>query len=383
MKIIQCISTIDNSSGGPARSVTHLIQAILDLKEPIEFDLITLKSNNPIINKFESSLGNIVFLDSSFFGHAKGMKYLIRKKNDVLFHGQGIWEIPVHQMAKIARSKNIPYLISIRGMLSPWALEQSKIKKNIAFKLYQYRDLKEAVCLHATAPIEVENIRRLGFKNPIAMIPNGINIEDFSNIIPKKISNPKKIIFLSRIHYKKGIENLIYAWSQIKKDLRTSWCIEIIGNGDQKYILGLIAMIKKNGLSDEISIKKPVYGKEKIEIFRSASLFVLPTYSENFGIVIAEALASYTPVITTVGAPWKELETNNCGWWIDMGIQPLKNALIKAIESNEDDLLKMGKNGRLLIESRYSMNSVALQMLELYEWVLRKKNKPKFIDIYE
>ena len=124
-----------------------------------------------------------------------------------------------------------------------------------------------------------------------------------------------------------------------------------------------------------------MFGLEKIKLFREASLFVLPTFSENFGIVIAESLASYTPVITTKGAPWEDLKTNKCGWWIDIGVEPLKKALEQAIGSNDKILIKMGVNGRKLIEDKYSMQSVAEQMLQLYQWILTKDNKPNFVDI--
>ena len=229
--------------------------------------------------------------------------------------------------------------------------------------------------------MEVDSIRNLGFKNPIAMIPNGINLSEFSTQIPLKCTSPKKILFLSRIHIKKGIEHLIEAWQLIDVELKKDWKIEIVGNGDENYIQSLKNLIISESMQEQIEIKKPVFGLEKITLFREASLFVLPTFSENFGIVIAEALASFTPVITTKGTPWGDLEKTNCGWWIDIGVAPLKKALEKAIQTNEQALIKMGRNGRILVEEKYSMKSVANQMLALYKWILTKENKPDFINI--
>jgi glycosyltransferase involved in cell wall biosynthesis len=269
-------------------------------------------------------------------------------------------------------------------MLEPWSLTQGKLKKQFALKLFQLNDLKKATCIHATAPMEVENIRDLGFKNPIAMIPNGVNIDEFPTSFPEKGNKTKKILFLSRIHVKKGIENLIEAWKLIDTELKKDWKIEIVGNGDQNYIKSLKEKIVLENLTGEIEIKKPVFGKDKIKLFREASLFVLPTFSENFGIVIAEALASYTPVITTKGTPWEDLNESKSGWWIDIGVAPLKLALEEALSTKEQDLLEMGVNGRKLIENKYSMNSVGKQMIELYDWILKKNSiKPKFVDIYE
>lgn len=379
MKVVHFISSIDKTSGGPARSVTHLIKNITDLSKGFLIDLITAKTLEPIINNFIKNESNIYFFNLSIAGKLKLREHCFDET--FLFHGHGLWQLPVHQMAKIARKLKKPYIITPRGMLEPWSLSQGKLKKQLALKLFQFNDLKKAVCIHATAPMEVESIRNLGFKNPIAMIPNGVNIDEFPTSFPEKSNKPKKILFLSRIHVKKGIENLIEAWKLIDKDLKKDWKIEIVGNGDENYIQSLKDLIISESMNEQIEIKKPVFGVEKITLFREASLFVLPTFSENFGIVIAEALASYTPVITTKGTPWEDLETYKCGWWIDIGIQPLKIALEEAIAINDKTLTEMVANGRKLVEDKYSMESVGKQMIQLYNWILTKENKPNFVYI--
>ncbi|WP_152286934.1 glycosyltransferase [Flavicella marina] len=382
MKISNIVSSIDLESGGPSRSVTHLIKYLLANKDCF-VELHTLESDNPVIRSFEEVNARLSFYPSSLLGVSKKLKDKLINLDVDIFHGHGLWEMPVNQMSNIARKRGIPYIITPRGMLESWSLSQGKIKKQLALSLFQYNDLKNAVCLHATAPMEVESIRQLGLKNPIAMIPNGIQLEEFSVIPPQKSIVKKKILFLSRIHVKKGIENLIDAWLLIDDELRKDWCIDIIGNGEVQYIESLRLKIKKGELDDQIFIKSPVFDKDKIDVFREANLFVLPTYSENFGIVIAEALASYTPVITTKGAPWEDLNKNNCGWWIDLGVEPLKQALVNALETDQKKLNEMGVNGRSLIEKKYSMQSIAKQMVELYNWVLKTGPKPKFVEYYD
>lgn len=372
------VASIDKSSGGPARSVTHLIEHLL-LNKNIKINLFTRKSKQNICDDFKSIRGNIFFLDVNIIGTLK-LNINHFKKHD-LFHGHGLWQMSVHQMCKIAQKNNIPYIITPRGMLEPWSLTQSRFKKKIVLRLFQDKDIKEASCIHATAVMEAQNIRNLGYKNPIAIIPNGISLVDFPNDLPIKLKKPKKLLFLSRIHKKKGIENLIDAWALIDKKYRQDWQIDIIGNGSVAYIEKLKEKINKAQLSSQIIIKKPVFGKDKINLFREASLFVLPTFSENFGIVIAEALASYTPVITTKGTPWEDLRYNNCGWWIDIGVNPLKEALEDALKKEGKILVEMGKRGRKLIENKYSMASVALKMTSLYNWILNKEKKPKFVEL--
>lgn len=381
MKINHIISAIDISTGGPARSVTHIIQAMLQQEATLRIDLNTYNSNNPLINNFTSNQGNINFHSYGFIKFSKPLRQELKYSATDIFHGHGLWQLPVHQMSKIARNLKKPYIITPRGMLESWSLTQGRFKKQLALKLFQFYDLKKASCIHATAPMELRSIRNLGFKNPIAMIPNGVSIDEFPISFPDKLNNPKKILFLSRIHVKKGIENLIEAWELVDKQIKKDWKIEIVGNGDEDYIQSLNDKIIYFNLSSQIEIKKPVFGDDKIKLFREASLFVLPTFSENFGIVIAEALASYTPVITTKGTPWEDLKKTNSGWWIDIGIEPLKLALEDALKTNEAQLTEMGRNGRKLVEDKYSMKSVAKQMLELYEWILLEKDKPKFVDI--
>ncbi|WP_452232350.1 glycosyltransferase [Lacinutrix sp. MEBiC02595] len=381
MQINHVITSIDITTGGPARSVTHLIAAMLGVDKSLAIGLDTLKSETPITTTFNTVNSGIRFHAFEKLQRSKSLVNSLKQSDATLLHGHGLWQMPVHQMAKIARQKNIPYIITPRGMLEPWALTQGKLKKQLALQLFQYKDLEKATCLHATAPMEVDSIRALGLKNPVAMIPNGINLEDFPKQKPTKAKQPFRLLFLSRIHKKKGIENLIEAWQQVSTGLKQNWVIDIYGNGDQAYINSLKEKIKAANLQDQISIKSPVFDDQKLKVFREASIFVLPTFSENFGIVIAEALASYTPVITTKGAPWQELNTHDCGQWIDVGVAPLVDALNTMMAKPPEVLQQMGANGRQLIEQKYSMQAVAKQMLALYDWILNKGETPDFIDV--
>ena len=237
--------------------------------------------------------------------------------------------------------------------------------------------MQRAACIHATAISEAQNIRSLGFTNPIAIIPNGVNLLEFP--LYKKTKQKNKILFLSKIDNKKGVENLIKAFVEIDPVITKRWELEIVGNGDPKYIKSLQKLIFKFNKDHQITISNYVFGKEKLKKYQSADIFVLPTYSENFGIVVAEALACSLPVICTKGAPWEELNTFDCGDWIDIGVDPLKKSLIKLMQKTKNDLNEMGKNGRKLIIKNYSISSVSKKFKQLYKWILNESDKPDFI----
>lgn len=375
MKIIHVISSIDLSAGGPSKSVSDL--AFHQARLGHEVTIFTKASLSPYFRESPHPSLKIRFVNGISF--KKELKNLLAQERFDLLHGHGIWQMPVHWMSKQAQSSHTPYIISPRGMLEPWALNVGKCKKKLALALYQRKDLENASCIHATAEMEAENIRKLGFTNPIAVIPNGIDLAEFPSLEEKGIKEKRKILFLSRIHPKKGIELLIQAWHKMGTNLRKDWEIEIAGNGEDAYVASLEKLIREFGLSEEIKITGSQFGEAKLQAYQRADLFVLPTYSENFGIVVAEALACGVPVITTKGTPWEELNSRDAGWWIDIGVDPLVKAMENALVLSDSQLQEIGKNGRLLVEEKYSIQAVAAQMLKLYLWVLKGEDKRQFV----
>lgn len=200
MNIFHFIQSIDITTGGPARSVTNLLSALIRHSSD-NFKLFTKQSDNPL--KVDNSLQKrINFIDS--YSSLRG-KIEENSEHDLIFHGHGIWQSSIHKMAVLAQKNNIPYIISPRGMLEPWSLSQKKLKKLIALFFYQRNDIVRCSVIHATAQMEADNIRKLGFTNPIAVIPNGINLENFPKTPMIKKTQKKKVLFLSRIHKKKEL----------------------------------------------------------------------------------------------------------------------------------------------------------------------------------
>lgn len=360
-----------------------------------------------------------------------------------IVHVHALWVPMAHEGCVYAQKQGIPYIISPHGMLTPWALRHKWWKKLPGMMFFQYWDLNRAHMLHATAQSEVADMRRLYLKQDVAVVSLGTDLP----VIPSEELNDsvgqngmasgsqlhgdptRTILFLSRVHPVKGLKNLLKAWATIKNDWEgegqwhdrpgqlVRWRLIIAGPDEMEHkseLLGLAQSLQMNtcDLSDNFQLSRleeidkdtdivftgPVYGEDKNIIHDLANLFVLPTFSENFGVVVADSLAHGVPVITTKGTPWMELEgrkresneqssanyppegtsaqmedslsSGRCGWWVDIGIEPLVMALREAMSMTDEQRHRMGENGRRLVEEKYTWPVVAKGMMKAYERML-------------
>ena len=309
----------------------------------------------------------------------EGSKYQI-------LHQHSIW-LAISRATNSWRSKYVrPTVITPHGTLEEFVLKRSKWKKRLALIAYEMRNLKNTACLHATAAQEAVSFRRLGFKNPIAIIPNAISVDwhksdgDMKTFRTRfSIPNERRILlFLSRVHPKKGLPLLLEAMAQIS-DRLDGWLLVIVGPDESGHQLELEQQIKKLGLSSSVKFVGPLHGTEKRDAFAAADIFVLPTHSENYGIVVAEALSACVPVITTRGAPWSDLQLYNCGWWVDVSVDAIRKALLEATQCQKEVLVTMGQRGKTLVLEKFTWPKVAEQSVQLYRWLLGHESQPNFV----
>lgn len=284
------------------------------------------------------------------------------EQNDFdLIHLHGAW-IPLFVVAGfVARRRKIPFVVSPHGCFEPWALNHKRAKKTLALLTYQGAVNRSATMFFATAEQEVESIRRLNIFQPIAMIPNGVDIE-LPNVRPPR-TGKRVILFLSRIHPKKGLLDLVSAWDRVRDE---NWRIVIAGPDENGHKSEVQEAIAARSLEADFEFVGLVDGAKKSACFANADLFVLPTYSENFGIAVAEALANELPVITTTGAPWKDLDDFRCGWWVSPGVAGLSAALKVAMSTNPAELRLMGERGRRLVSEKYSWEKIGRDASRAY-----------------
>lgn len=292
-----------------------------------------------------------------------------------LIHIHALWSPLLHKVAKWAYKSKIPVVWSPHGMLTPWAMSNKKWKKLLAWWLYQRWDLKKASLIHATAESEVKDIRRMGLKNRVVLAPLGVKIDGRIERV-ERVDGKKVLLFVSRVQRKKGLVNLVKAWREVKEWRREGvkeWKVRIVGPDQEGHAAELRALCEELGVSEDFEFVGPKYGDELQREYASADLFVLPTHSENFGSVVVEALAHDVPVICTKGAPWQELEERGCGWWLDIGVEPLAEALKIALFASCESLVEMGVRGRKLVEEKYTWGVVVKTVIDGYKEIVRAR----------
>lgn len=375
MKVLHVISGISRKGGGPSRSSQGLVKALCEAG--VDAWIHSFDREEPWVDGVRA------------FRRLEGLDAASLKEFD-LVHIHGIWDRRLHAVAKLCRKAKVPYVIAPRGMLEPWSLQQKWLKKRIARFLYQDRDLKKAAALHATAESEKDQFRKLGFKNYCIVSPNGVNLPQTPTSTHNSNSYEKRALFVSRMHPKKGVMELVEAWARVKPE---GWICELVYTKSGAEELAYEQKVKDRILALGMSYQDndgtihsptptshsnfiftgPLDDDKKWEAYARADLFILPTYSENFGIVIAEALWAGVPVITTKGTPWSELvggSSGRCGWWIDTGVEALTECLRSALNTPTSTLSQMGKNGHALVERKYSWKSAINAMKHGYEQIL-------------
>jgi glycosyltransferase involved in cell wall biosynthesis len=293
------------------------------------------------------------------------MQAALRTASADVVHTHGLWLAP-----NVYRPPGKVFVISPRGMLGPAALAFSRSKKRLMWAAFQGRAARAAALLHATSDQEHDEIRAFGLTNPVAVIPNGIDVP----LLERPASGPiRTVLTLGRIHPKKNLTGLIRAWSRLAD--RQGWRLRIVGPDEGGHAGELRALVAELGL-DDVVVDGPVFGAGKLAAYREADLFVLSTLNENFAMTVAEALAAGTPVVSTKGAPWAGLEAEGCGWWVDHGEAAMTQALAAAMARPAEALAAMGAKGRDWMLRDYSWTRIGRDMLAAYEWAVRGGTPP-------
>lgn len=364
MKIIHYIPSIDRTAGGTS---TYMQVLAKGLGEIAEVHIITHASENPLA--MENCTVHYVPEYNPFKGSwRKRVTEMMEEVRPDIVHVNCCWMPACAAVQHIAQKHGYKVVLTPHGMLEPWIIKRHYWTRKVpALLLYQKAAVRKADCIQSTAESERDNLLKLGYNKNIKVVRLGIDADGIE--MKKSWKKTRQILFLSRVHVKKGINFLIEAAAALRSELQ-GYKILVAGEGDADYVAEMKRMIADNGLQDIVQLVGGVYGDEKWQLFQTSDFFVLPTHSENFGLAIAESLASGTPVITTVGTPWHDLNDTNSGAWIEIGTQPLVEALRRFLALSDGELEAMGRNGRRLIEEKYSAHVMAKEMMEVYETLI-------------
>ena len=377
MNIIQIVPSISEESDGVANFSTNLAVSLLGARGNLNLDMVTLDWTPttkivPYAKYFSLGLG------PRSLGRSPDMlnwlKNRVKSSDRILVHNHGLWTMPNVYAGTILNSDKVTLMVSPHGTLSKWSLARNALQKKIFWKFFQEPALRNTSCFHATCEEEYLDIRRMRFSQPVSIIPCGVNI-------PAQIRKPKnqrkRLFFLARMHPKKGIDILLQAWCRLQHSF-PEWDLHIAGSDSDGYSEEMKAL--SNSLSNErVFFRGSLHGEEKNQAYREATLYVLPTRNENFGITVAEALSMGTAAVVTKEAPWQGLEAVNAGRWIDLGVSPLVSCLENLMSLPQADLNDMGLRGYNWVSQEFAWSTIGSRFQQTYDWLAGEQARPPWV----
>lgn len=375
MKVAHAIATLDQAAGGPVNALRGLAQAQAALGLNVHVLTGDCPSDSPIRADLESA--GVQITDYQLRGRtaalrAVGAIHELSKAlldSDVL-HVHGVWNLLPTLAAEVARRRRLPYVVRPCGMLDAWSLTQRPWRKRIHLGLVTRRILEQAALIHATTPQEQIEVRQLGPLPPVLVRPNGVDERAFaasSEMLSEELkplfARSRVVLYLGRVHPKKGLDLLVQAFAETKSD---GTCLLVVGPRDAGYYEDVQAQISRLGLTDRVKFLNPLYGPERFSVYAASHVFALPSQQENFGITVAEAMACGTPVIVS-----PEVALSAAVKETDSGLVVTRNptAFAQSIDQtlmNEEQRLAMGCAGRRTADARYRWSSIAEQWRDTY-----------------
>ncbi|TAK98851.1 MAG: glycosyltransferase [Verrucomicrobia bacterium] len=432
IKSANLVGSVSRNAGGLNESVRRLVQSVRDtgvgvrvLTVEDEFTQADLPAWNPVtVDVFPRAWPDA-------FGYSPGFLRTLNDYEPDLMHTHGIWMYPSIATAAYCHRHRLPYMISPHGMLDPWAVRHHRWKKVLAFALYESDHVRGARCIRALCEAEARAIRQMGLKNPVAIIPNGIDLPESGKQKAENRNAPwnglvepgrKVLLFLSRIHPKKGLPNLIRAWAATlnsQPSSLNSWCLAIAGwdqGGHESELKQLATELgiawadvrdrtekqkhSTSNIQDPTSISPPLvdtqlaspgtrhpsllflgpqFNEAKIACYRECDAFVLPSFSEGVPMVVLEAWAHHKAVLMTPECNLPEGFARDAAVRIETGTEQIIPGLQKLFAATEAERASIGARGRRFVEEQFTWTTIAEKIKTTYQWMLGAGEPPPWM----
>ena len=325
--------------------------------------------------------------DASGFGFSPILRALVNRSDAEIIHSHGLWMWSDLVAARAARKGGAAHLVSPHGMLEPWAMANSARKKQAMWRLFQGRALQNARCLHALCDAERDSMRTLGLQNPVAVIPNGVNLRDFADLpAPDEfeaafphVKDRRVLLFMARLHPKKGLVPLLQAWKIVAREF-PDWALVIAGPDENGHRAQLEQIVAAESLENHVIFTGMLDGRAKKAALARAQAFVLPSQSEGFSIAILEAMACALPILLTPECHFPDAVAAGAALQSPPNARDLARQLRVLLQQSDAQRAQMGRCGRALVERKYRWQDVAGQWKQLYLWCQNQGNAPAFVE---
>lgn len=374
MKVALVTGSLSRAGGGVAAAVQSLSRSLLAGNAKV--DVLGLRDHGWLDDARQWDgvrASPLRVLGPSAIGYAPAARAHLKRAGADIVHTHGIWKYPSSVVARWGATTGRPYIVSPHGMLDAWALKNSAWKKQIAARLYENAHLRGASCFHALCDAEAQSVRKLGFKHPICVIPNGITQPRYGipSLAPWAAFVPHEhrvMLFLGRLHPKKNLSALIEAWPSDAAS--RNWHLAIAGWDEGGHEETLHKLTKKRGLEERIHFLGPLFGRDKDAAFRSADAFVLPSLSEGLPIAVLEAWSYGLPVLKTDACNLGYAFREQAAFRLSLDLDRMSSEILAFMRMEREAQAQMGRNGQRLTERDFCWSGVAEQLLQVYRWLL-------------
>lgn len=374
MRVAHVIASLEDRHGGPSRSVRALANAMAGAGVHTEL-LTTLEPGQAMAPAGADAADLHIYPREvpRWLCRSRGLAARLREESYDCIHSHALWLLTLRYAHEAARRQKVPLVIAPRGMMSGWAWEHRRARKWLAERLVHPGAFAAAAGWHATSEAEAADIRRLGFRQPICVAPNGVDVPeaeplaaaraDWVRRVPALAGRPVAL-FYSRFHRKKRLRELVDVWARVR---RRDWFLLLAGVPEEYTVAEVRGWLDAAGLSGHAAVED---GRGAPPPYAAASLFLLPSHSENFGLVVAEALAAGVPALVTDATPWAGLAVRgagDCVAWADYA-----GALDRLLATDPAELRRQGAAGRAWMQAEFTWSSAARKLLDFYPTLRRE-----------